>query len=252
MNRLLISLASVVVSWTAVAQVSLPFDVPSPTWKGILTSKVENGPLVFQKPNPSSDNLIQIEAGEETNYKWQSPSIFLNEIESKFTIGPYSFIPYISTSGAWVEVEVSGDNGIFKGWSLARDLQSVRIVEITLQDLTDDPKVVAWQHGGETYVIIESTGYYGWTGFSIGKLKDGYVVCPYFCFLDWGDTVHPGILNGKLSSEGPNLSKFTLKDVKYILEHAQKSNDNTFVGYGFIHDGERVFGGNWTTLVSKY
>ena len=69
MNRILTLLASVIVTWTAVAQVMIPFEVPSPTWKGILTSKVEKGPLVFQKPNPSSDNLIQIEAGEETKYK---------------------------------------------------------------------------------------------------------------------------------------------------------------------------------------
>ncbi len=252
MNRILTLLASVIVTWTAVAQVMIPFEVPSPTWKGILTSKVEKGPLVFQKPNPSSDNLIQIEAGEETKYKWQSPSVFLNEIESKFTIGPYSFIPYISTSGAWVEVEISGDNGIFKGWSLAQDLKSISLEDITLQDLIDNQNAVTWQHGDETYVIIESGGYYGWSMFSIGKLNRGYVICPYYCFLDWGDTDHPGILNGKLSSDGPDLSKFTLKDVEYILAHAQKSTDNTFVGYKFYHDGESVFGGNWTTLVGKY
>lgn len=248
--KYLITLVSVLtLSFSAIAQVTLPFDVPAPTWNGILTSNIENGPCVFKKANASSDNLIQIEAGEEIYYEWKSPSMSLSDTESKFTIGPRIHIPYISVAGAWAEVEVYGDNGDFKGWSVANNLSSLKIKDITIQDLENCGSVIAWPRTDGIYVIVVAGGYYGWTDFCIGKLKDGYVVCPYSCTIEWGNTNHAGILNGKLGAEGEDLSKFTLKDVEYILAEAKASTTPVFVGYGFLNDsGEKEIGWIWTTL----
>lgn len=250
MKYLLSLVSALILTAPAIAQVTLPFDVPSPTWRGILTSKTEHGPLVFKKPNASSDNLIKIEAGEETKYRWESPSMSIEQWESKFTIEPWMKIPYISVAGPWAEVEVYGDNGDFIGWSVANNLASLNLKDITTQDLINCNSAIAWPREDGIYVITVAGGYYGWTDFGVGKLKDGHVVCPYFCTIEWGDTNHSGILNGKLGSEGEDLSKFTLKDVEYILAQARESVQSMFVGYGFLNDrGEKEIDWIWTTLV---
>lgn len=250
MKRLLSLLSAVAVSLSALAQVTIPFDVPTPTWEGLVTSKTESGPRVFKKPNASSDNLVEIEAGEEINYRWESPSMYLGDTESRFTIKSGMQIPYISVAGAWAEVEIHGDNGDFKGWSVASNLASLKLKDITAQDLVNCDRAIAWPQEDGIYVIVVAGGYYGWTDFCIGKLKDGYVICPYSCTIEWGDTNHSGILNGKLGAEGEDLSKFTLKDVEYILSQAKEFAEPMFAGYGFLNDsGEKEIGWIWTTLV---
>lgn len=251
MKRLLSLLSTVAVSLSALAQVTIPFDVPTPTWEGLLTSKTESGPRVFQKPNASSDNLVAIEAGEETDYRWEAPSMYLGDTESRFTIKSWMQIPYISTSGAWAQVEVIGGNGTFTGWSVASDLRRVHLFNLTVKDLMNDKETLAWPQNDGTYAIVLGEGYAGWTEFCIGKLKDGYIICPYSCVIEWSDSSHPGILNGKLGNEGPDLSKFILRDVEYILANAQKRSE-ILVLYGYINsEGNREIGKQTTTLVGS-
>lgn len=245
MKRILLCLAIAVSALSIAAQVTTPFDVQLPTWRGLLTSKVESGPLVFQKPNASSDNLIDIEAGEETHYTWKSRSMNLEPIESLYSINRGNILPYITTHGGWVEVEITGYDEPLFGWAIASDLISLNLQKITVSDLIKSTQAIAWPEDDGTYVIVVSGGYYGCTFFSIGKLKDGYVVCPYICTVEWGNTKHPGILNGKLGSEGEDLSKFTLQDVKYILAHADGCADCVYVGYGYEGEINWI----WTSLI---
>ena len=250
MKHLLSLVSALMLTASAMSQVTIPFDVPLPTWKGLLTAKTEHGPLVFEKANASSNNLITVEAGEEIFYRWKSPSVYLENTESKFTIEPGLHIPYISVADAWAEVEVYGDNGDFKGWAVTSNLVSLELKDLTTQDLENCDRAVVWSREDGTYVVVVSGGYNGWTDFCVGKLKDGYVVCSYSCTVEWGDTEHSGILNGKLGKEGEDLSKFTLKDVEYILAHAEEFGSPIFVGYGFLNDdGEKEIGWIWTTLV---
>lgn len=252
MKRFFLFLSIAAACLPAAAQVTIPFDVPMPTWKGLLTSNIENGAIVFKQANASSDNLISVESGEETKYRWKAPSMYLEANESKFTIEPWIQLPYISTDGAWAQVEVVADNGVFMGWSVTSDLRQVQLFNLTEKDLMNNYEALAWTQDDAIYVIVLGDGYAGWTEFCVGKLQNGYVVCPYSCIIEWSDSNHPGILNGKLGSDGPNLSKFILKDVEFILANAQERSDEILVMYGSINnDGSREIRKTNTTLIES-
>lgn len=156
-----------------------------------------------------------------------------------------------------VELEFSTyASGIYNGYSQNHGLQKVEIMTITPKDLkecTDD--VVCFPDAeGNIYVILErgTEEHAGWgDSFYIGRLKDGYVVFPYTCYVECNpESNHSGILNGKLGN--CDLSKFTMRDAEYILKHAEPIEDNVYaVMYAYNTDkGKRI---NWfeTRLVSK-
>ncbi|NPD91470.1 energy transducer TonB [Xylanibacter muris] len=255
MKRTLMVISAVLATAVAAsAQVKIPFDVPLPTWKMLVTAKHEdNPPIVNRKPNASSENLVRYCGGEDCSYRWMAPSMFLKDGEEKVTIGTYDVIPVKSQGNGWVNIEYVTDEGDFSGWSPAYGLRSVETFKLTKSDIAESVSMIAWEAGGELYVVFDGGGVPGYNTFYVGKLKDGYVVCPFYCVLeiDYGSK-HPGILNGFLGDNPDGLSKFTYRDVEYILGHAQKSNTCPFVVFGYKNtEGEKQEGSVCTYMVSN-
>lgn len=240
---------------TATAQVSVPFEVPLPAWLNLVTAKsADYGLRISQKPNASSDDLVYVSA-DGGFYRWKSPSMFLAQNEKRYTVGIWDFLPLKSADGPWAGVEFFDGGETIDGWIPAYGLRKVVTYALSGKDMTTSQDMVAWTVGDETYAVVEGGGEHGFTIFYVGKLKDGYVVCPYECLVEWNlNSKHPGILNGKLGAEGGNLSKFMLKDVEYILAHSTPIANGKLcrVGVGIVDSGgdKRI---TWitTSLVRK-
>ena len=70
MNRTLILPALLAATIAGAAQVSLPFTVKAPDWKGIVTVADENNPpMIFRTPNASADIIVAEEGPEYDTYR---------------------------------------------------------------------------------------------------------------------------------------------------------------------------------------
>lgn len=253
MKRLSIIIASIATASALYADVKIPFNVPDPTWELLATAKEGCAPLIFMSPNASSKNIVVWEGPEESTYRWESPSMYLNEGEMKFTIGTYNVFPVKSFDQYWANLEFIRPEDNYSGWTQSSELRQVKTWKLTEKDVINSDFALAWKHGTDMYVIVEGGGGWPWTyqEYFVGKLKDGYVVCPYICIVDIDyDSPHPGILNGKLGSEN-SLGKFTAKEVDYILSNAEKTKEQMLVMFGYIdNDGEKRDTWLMTELVS--
>lgn len=230
------------------AEVKLPFDVPTPAWEILVTAKDEgNPPPVFQKPNASSHILVK-QCGEECNFQWASRSA-IPEWWDMVLIYKGMNYPLISQNNGWANIEYDVDPGDFTGWATSRSLAKVKTLPLSRQDVADSDIMVAWEVEGDLYAVVEAGGGVGYQDFYIGKYHDGYVVCPYICIVDLdGDSDHPGILNGVVGNS--SLSKFTRRDVEYLLNHADIAMSPLVVYKYMESDGSTNTGTLITNLVS--
>lgn len=250
MKRFLSFLSIAAVSLSTLAQVTIPFDVPMPKWKKLVTPN-SSGQL-FSEPNFTSDILICIEGPEYDTYEWYKQSHKpLSDGESSFSLFEGNILAVISEEHDFMyELEFcTYASGIFQGYSQSYGFDDVNVTPLTPKDLEDFSEAVCFKgNDGNIYVILSrgSEEHFGWAvTFYIGRLKEGYVVCPYVCTVKRNiESNHPGILNGKLGD--CDLSKFTMRDAEYILKHAEPIDDNEYcVMYGMNStDGRRV---NWLT-----
>lgn len=244
MNRTLILPALLAATIAGAAQVSLPFTVKAPDWKGIVTVADENNPpMIFRTPNASADIIVAEEGPEYDTYRWESQSVFLGEGESRLTVGPNSYLPLLGTQGAWAHVLIESD---MSGWVPCPGNDGLKRADtypLTHADLVESSSVIAWQTPDkETYAICaDAENGYGWSvDFYVGKLAGGYLVMPYVCTVETSPELkHPGILNGKLGQY--DLEKFTWHEVEYILSHSKPIGDGqTLIQYGVRHEGAPI------------
>lgn len=225
------------------AQVKIPFDVPVPTWEMLVTAKdADNQPIIHQKPN-SSSNILVSQCGEDCSYQW-SPRSAIPEWWDMVQISAFESIPVLSQEKGWVKVEYNTDSGDFSGWCPAYGLRKVTTFKMTSKDIGESDFMLAWEEGNDMYVVVEGGGGTNYVNYHVGKLDDGYVVCPYICVLELDNTSeHPGILNGVLGNNS-SLSKFTRRDVEYIMNNASESSNGPLVVYGYINpSGAKSY--NW-------
>ena len=247
-TTLIILLGSVAGSVSA--QVKVPFDVPLPTWEMLVTAKdADNPPIINQKPNASSKVLVS-QCGEDCNYQWASRSA-IPEWWDMVVISAYENLPLISQDNGWAKVEYNTESGDFSGWTTTYGLRKVSAFKITLNDIIESDFILSWKVGDEIYAVVEGGGGTNYADYHVGKLKDGYIVCPYICTLELDDTSDfPGVLNGAVSANNSSLSKFTLQDVEYIMNHASEESIGPLVVYGCVApDGSRQLGKLNTKLV---
>lgn len=225
------------------AQVKIPFDVPVPTWEMLVTAKdADNQPIINQKPNSSSDILVS-QCGEDCNYQW-SPRSAIPEWWGMVQVSAYENLPVISQEKSWVKVEYNTDSGDFSGWCPAYGLRKVTTFKMTIKDVIASDFMLPWEADNDLYVVVEGGGGTNYVNYHVGKLKDGYVVCPYICVLELDNTSeHPGILNGVVGNNS-SLSKFTRRDVEYIMNNAAEDSNGPLVVYGYMNtEGARSY--NW-------
>lgn len=227
------------------AQVTVPFNVPTPTWEMLITLKDGCSTPVFQKANASS-NVLQSQCGEECHSQWGSDS-YTPEFWDKLILSDYAILPLISQGNGWAQFEFIPE---IIGWAQAHNFRKVQTFKLTKADIEASNYMLAWEQDSDLYVIAEGVGGPGYSEFWLGKLINGYVVCPYVCYLDMDpDSNHPGILNGVVSPAG--LSKFTRRDVDYLLANAGKSGEDCLVAFGYIgKDGNKAGDSLLTGMVS--
>lgn len=238
MKRFFLFLSIAAACLPAAAQVTIPFDVPMPTWKKLVTP-INPGQL-FREPNLRSDFLVCTAGPEFDSYEWHAQTqIPLDEDESDFSLTTECLLAVISKKNDFFsELEFdSYTSGRFRGYSQSDNLVDADIKPLTVKDLESSSDVICFRGKDENLYVILCRGteeHFGWAAtFYIGRLKEGYVIFPYTCTVETNiGSHHPGILNGKLGD--CNLSKFTMKDVEYILKHATYFDDNEYcVMYGY-------------------
>ena len=229
----------------ASAQVAVPFDVPSPTWGMLITLKNGDVTPIHEKANASS-HILQSQCGEDCSYQWGSDS-YTPEFWERVILNDSYILPFISQGYGWVQFEFNPE---IHGWAQSHNFKVVKDYKLTKADIAYASDILAWEHGSDLYVIIEGGGGPGYSFFWLGKLEDGYIVCPYRCYLDLdGVSNHPGILNGVVGA--PGISKFTRRDVDYILSHAGEDDEGCYVAFGYIgSDGKKEIGNLLTGMVS--
>lgn len=233
MKHLLLLLTATTCFLSAVAQVRIPFNVPLPRWKALVTPTMEG--QLFKTSDMQSDILICIAGPEYDEYEWHRQSSKpLNEGGTSMVITPGTVLPVKSEGhGLMIEVEFSTYvSGIFNGYTQSYGLKEVEAMPVTIKDLEECTYVVCVPDAeGNITVVLErgTEEHVGWADtFYIGMLKEGYVVFPYTCTVERNpESNHSGILNGKLGYD-IDLSKFTLRDVEYILKHAESIEDNVY------------------------
>lgn len=256
MKYLVTLISAMTLSVSAFAQVSIPFDVPLPSWKVLVTPNKEG--QLFQTSDLKSDLLMRIDGPEFDDYAWHTQSACaLDEGETTMVLQPGTFIPVISgEDDDMVELEFDTyASGIFTGYSQNYGLQKVEAKPIALKDLEECTYVVCLPDAeGNIYVILErgTEEHFGWADtFYIGRLKNGYVIFPYVCTVERNlESNHSGILNGKLGN--CDLSKFTLRDAEYILKHAKPIEDKTYaVMYAYNADEGKQLAWFETRLIGE-
>lgn len=212
------------------AQVKIPFDVPVPTWEILVSPKdTDNPPVIYQKPNASSDVLVS-QCGEDCSFQWASRSAIPEWWD---IVKLYGNHPLKAKDGGWINLEFDNGDEPLSVWTTAYSLRKIGTFKLTPQEIFDSNMMLAWEVGSDLYVVVESGGGVGYNTYHIGKYKDGYVVCPYYCFLEMdGDSAHPGILNGVVGGMA-GLDKFTRRDVDYLLNHAAETAAPLVV-YGYM------------------
>ena len=242
MRHLLSLLTAVIFFLPAGAQVSIPFDVPLPSWKVLVTPTMEG--QLFKTSDLKSDILICIAGPEFDEYAWHRQSSQpLNNDETSMVLSPGTVLPVKSDEHSFMtEVEFATyASGIYSGYTKSYGLKEIEVMPVTLKDLEECTYVVCVPdaEGNITVILEEGTErHQGWSDtFYIGRLKDGYVVFPYSCTVERNpESNHPGILNGKLGNV--DLSKFTLRDAEYILKHAKPIEDNVYAVMFACNTGE--------------
>lgn len=227
------------------AQVTVPFNVPTPTWEMLITLKDGCSTQVFQKANASS-HVLQSQCVEECDYQWGSDS-YTPEFWDKVILSDYAILPCISQGNGWVQFEFEPE---IIGWAQAHNFRKVQTSKLTKADIEASDYMLAWEQDSDLYVIVEGGEGPGYNEFWLGKLINGYVVCPYIRYLDMDmDSNHPGILNGVISPAG--LSKFTRRDVDYLLANAGESGEGCLVAFGCMgKDGNKKIDILLTGMVS--
>lgn len=255
MKRIFIILTVSIFGLSLAAQVTIPFDVQLPSWK-ILATPTSEGQL-FKTPDLKSDILVGTSGPEWDTYDWQSQSTTLGEDEFSKVLQPGYVLPVKGKASdimAAVEFGV-WPHGLYDGYTQFYGLEELKTSPITFKDLEESTEVVCLpDNDGNIYVILSrgSEEHFGWgCTFYVGRLKNGYVVFPYTCYVERNiESEHSGILNGKLGN--CDLSKFTMRDAQYILNHAERIEDDVYaVMYAVLTDeGRRV---NWfeTRLVGN-
>ena len=232
MKRLITFFSAILCMAALSAQVTIPFEVGTPTWEILVAAKDEDGPLIFQKPNASSDYLVALDGPEYYEYRWNAPSMYLNEDEFKFQVKPWYVLPVKGRQGGWTNIEYIDGSEDFSGWSVTRGLRQVPTFKLTRDDVAGQSWILGWEVGNDLYVLAKTDDGPGWQEFSVGKYKDGYVIFPCSCTLDVDyESNHNGILNGKVGNG--DLSKFTYPDVEYILKQSKKDPNGQKVILGY-------------------
>ena len=255
MKRIFAYLAVAICVLSVSAQVTLPFDVQLPSWKILATPKTDG--QLFKTPDLNADILVGESGPEWDFYDWKSQSARLGEDEFSKVLQPGYVLP-VKGKGSDIMAEVefgTWPHGLFDGYTQFYVLKELKTSPITMKDLEESTEVVCLpDNDGNIYVIFQSGSeeHFGWARtYYIGRLKDGFVVFPYCCYVERNiQSEHSGILNGKLGN--CDLSKFTMRDAQYILNHATRIEDGAYaVMYALNTDeGRRV---NWleTRLVGN-
>lgn len=245
MKQFLISLAATIYAMSIAAQVTIPFDVPMPTWEALVTPTYEK--QLFKTRDLKSDILVCTEGVEWDFYDWCSQSSKpLEEGESAMVLQSGKIVALKSKgNGAMAEVEFNiWPHGIYDGFTQADGLEDVQTIPVTIKDLKEDSEVICFPDKENNLYVILPRGteeHFGWAcTFYIGRLRDGYVIFPFTCTVERNiESEHSGILNGKLGN--CDISRFTLRDVEYILKHAERIEDNVFaVMYAINTDEGRM------------
>lgn len=246
MKRIIFFLLVSVAGISASAQVTIPFDVPTPTWEMLVAPKDEdNPPIAFEKPNASSNVLVS-QCGEDCNYQWASRSAIPEWWDIVTLYGHYPLIS--QDDNRWACLEFYTGYDAIPVYVPSQSLRKVPTYRLTEQDVINSTAMLAWRIGDELYVVTNGGCGPGYATYNIGKFKDGFVVFPYSCILDLDYTSSfPGILNGTVS-DNFGLDKFTRKDVDYLLSHA--TEDYSMIVYGYKEpDGSKNYGNINTSLV---
>lgn len=257
MKYLAILASVIMMSLSAFSKVTIPFEVPSPMWKALVTPTSE-GQMFSTKDLKTAEILIRTEGPEWDFYEWRAQSSKeLDEGESTWALQPGDVLAQKSEDGSFMlEVELNTyPHGLFDGFTQYYGLEELEVGSITRKDLEEREDVICLpDNEGNMYAIWlgGTEEHFGWAcTFYVGKLKDGYVVFPYECTVERNiESEHSGILNGKLGN--CDISKFTMRDTQYILNHAERMEDDVYaVMYAIItNEGRRI---NWleTKLVGN-
>ena len=238
----------------AQAQVTVPFDVPSPAWEMLVTVDDERDePNIYRQPDINSDWLVHV---VDSGYCWKSPAAPLGEDEFNSKLVSWEHYPIPGTKGEWAGVEIQLERlewKVGRGWALAENLKKVQTNPLTQDELAEKVATYTWMFGDETYYItsvrvaISEVGgeEKSHTIFFVGKLKNGYLISPYYCKVDR----NPG---GVAGDPVPELKDFTPEDAEYVLQHA-KSFDRGMcrVAYGYYEKGQKQIGSLLTRLLKS-
>lgn len=236
-------------SFTAQAQVTVPFEVPAPAWLHLVTPVDEkDAPLVYRRPDADSDNLVYLMDSENSKYGWKSSSAPLAEEEAKFTLASWENYPLSGAERDWAHIEIRAGEEVGSAWVLAEKLKIVETHLLTQEELPEGVDVFTWTYGEETYFITsdgEGDGVTSPMTFYVGKLKDGYLVFPYLSVVD-------SVPSFKSGNKPLDLKKFTSEDVEYVLQHAKSfERGMCLVLYGYDEDGQKKVGSLDTRLVKR-
>lgn len=261
-KTIILSLFAALGAIPAHAQVKVPFEVKAPGWEFMATARSDNdGPKLNQRPSGASPCIMCIPGPEWDTYEW-SDQVNLN---GDFYDEPYvlklnsnSYCPVIQQKGGWTEVEFSNS---MNGWAQDYTLKKATVIPITESLLMAQEHIAVWRGSdNELYAVVDcgTEMNFGWSAtFEVGKLRGGYLMCPYSADIEIEDTSFKTIRNGKLSREY-EFTSFTMEDVKQILQQAKplESCYNVYFGVpaedgttflqcistGHLRDGSPVYG----------
>lgn len=246
MKHSFLTLAFLLTAFTAQAQVTVPFDVPSPAWEMLVTADDKgHGPYVYR--NRSDDADVLVTTLDDGRHRWRPYDAPLAENEVKVSLIPVRHYPMIRYEGEWMSpLEIRLGNEIGGGWVLYERLETVQTYPITQEKLADREDLFTWTYDGETYFINwdgDGDGVVVPMDFYVGKLIDGYLVSPYMSAVD-------SLPSFKTGNKPLDMKKFTSEDMEYVLQHAKSfERGQCLVTYGYYEEGQEKIGCEETRLL---
>ncbi|MEE1222757.1 MAG: hypothetical protein UHL07_04370 [Bacteroidaceae bacterium] len=229
---------------TAQAQVTVPFDVPSPVWKGLVEPAIpqENEPCIFRNPSDSSDVLV---------LNFESESLRWKPIADPLEDGEYVTMerPFLikGAEGGWTNIELWDEGEDWSGWVPTEGLVNVSMYPLCDKDLAHLFYILMWESEGETYVIT-ALGSEREPDFYVGKFKNGYVVSPYvFSVKSNPGMKRQGIFDEVLTASESEMKNLTPAGVEYILQHAKPLKGGCYLVWYGCYDSK---GQKWRGFVN--
>jgi len=180
---------AIMVASFMLASAQIPFEVPAPSWQYLANPTSESGINIRKLPSATAPRMLYDESKIEYFDVPLKYYAYWSTATPKGSIFPvlltsYDYEPIVGEQSGWYELEGVGVKGT-NGWVSAKLCNKVTPQPITSADLNNDYyRIIESENGTYAFSMYVNEMDQAVT-FGLGKLVNGYLICPYKLYADY-------------------------------------------------------------------